>query len=99
MKVPSPRRSLLQRAQDHRLKDEVENLYRPTSKIGDGSSWTRFSSKTRLNSCCLKIGHRIKLLERRSQLVKLLHDRGLIGTDREIIIEILKDIQHALSSM
>lgn len=44
-------------------------------------------------------GHVQKLLERRSQLMKLLRDPSVGEIDRAIIKEILIDIQNALSTV
>ncbi len=44
-----------------------------------------------------KRGHFQKLLDRRTQLLRMLHDKGMVAGDRAIVKELLVDIQMALS--
>ncbi|MBO9602850.1 MAG: RHS repeat-associated core domain-containing protein [Novosphingobium sp.] len=86
--LPSPRESLLQRASDPRVRNVVDELYRKGAKMGNGSSMDAYRTDR---------SHLQKLLERRTQLQRLLKDPSLSASDRAIVKELLIDIQNALS--
>jgi hypothetical protein len=95
--LPSPRSSLLNEARDPRLRNAIENLYRPNAKIGSGSSMDAVRFEKATGQLLSPTGHVQKLLDRRAQLMKLLSDPALNPNDRAIVRRLLIDIQDALS--
>src|SRR5439155_25308199 len=87
--LPSPRRSLLDRAKDSRLRKTIDELYRPNAKVGSGSSMDALRYEKATGKLLSKSGHAQKLVERRSQLMKLLRDPSINESNRAIIKEIL----------
>ena len=90
-------RRLLDRARDARLRNAIEELFRRGGKIGDGSSMAAYRYERDTGRLLSKTGHKTKLLERRTQLLKLWRDPNLCPSDRAIIKDLLTDIQNALS--
>jgi len=95
--LPSPRSSLLNEASDPRLRNAIDNLYRPNAKIGSGSSMDAVRFEKATGQLLSPTGHIQKLLDRRTQLMKLLSDPKLSANDRAIVKRLLIDIQDALS--
>jgi hypothetical protein len=86
--LETPREILLRRATDPRVRDVINELFRPGAKLGSGSSMDAFRREG---------SHAQKLFERRTQLQDLLRDPKLGQADRTIVRELLTDIQKALS--
>ncbi len=91
------RDNLLNAAQDGRLRDAIEQLYRKGAKYGDGSSMDAYRFEQATKQLLSKTGHCQKLLDRRKQLQKLLRDPNLSPSDRQIVKDLLINIQNALS--
>ncbi len=83
------RDNLLEAATDPRLRDAINNLYRKGATIGNGSS---------MDALRREGTHLIKVLGRRRQLLKIRPDALLNPKDRQLIKEILIDMQDALGS-
>ena len=96
--LETPRDVLLRNAQDPRLKDAINNLYRPGAKVGSGSTADAVRFERATGELLSPKGHTQKLLDRRTQLMKLRKDPNLNSGDRRIIHDILKDTQDALSN-
>jgi RHS repeat-associated protein len=85
--LPSPGMSLRQRAQDPRVQDVVDQLYRRGAKIGNGSSMDAYRADG---------SHLQKLMERRTQLERLSRDPVLSSSDKQVVHELLDVINNAL---
>ncbi|MFI0416532.1 MAG: RHS repeat domain-containing protein [Candidatus Thiodiazotropha sp.] len=96
--LEAPRDVLLRNTQDPRLKDAINNLYRPGAKVGSGSTADVVRFERATGELLSPKGHTKKLLDRRTQLMKLRKDPNLSSGDRRIIHDILKDTQDALSN-
>jgi len=83
------RENLLQAANNPRLSDAIDNLYRRGAKLGDGSS---------MDALRIEGSHLTKILGRRTQLMRMRTGAGLNATDRQIVREILINMQSALSA-
>jgi hypothetical protein len=82
------RDNLLHAAQNPRLRDAINNLYRPGSKLGSGSS---------MDALRIEGSHLEKVLGRRTQLQRIVNEETLNATERKIARDLLIDIQDALS--
>src|SRR5215213_2546591 len=91
------RDNLLNAAQDRRLVDAIENLYRKGAKVGNGSSMDAYRYERATGKLLSPKGHCQKLLDRRNQLQKMVRDANLSPSDRQIVKDLLIDIQNALS--
>jgi RHS repeat-associated protein len=91
------RTGLLKSATDPRVRDVIRQLFRRAAKIGNGSAMDAFRHERVTGELLSRSGHGPKLLERASQLKKLLKDPSLNPTDRQIVQELLDDILNALS--
>ena len=80
--------SLLERAQDIRVRNVVNELYRPGARIGNGSSMDAYRHDG---------SHLTKLQERKTQLERLVQDPNLSPRDRAVVRELLNDINRALN--
>jgi hypothetical protein len=90
------RDNLLNAAQNPKLRDAINNLYRPGAKVGSGSSMDAYRFEQATGQLLSPTGHGQKLFDRRTQLQKLLHDPNLSPSDRQITKDLLIDIQNAL---
>jgi RHS repeat-associated protein len=84
------RDTLLNAAKNPRLRDAINNLYRPGAKIGSGSS---------MDAVRAEGSHVQKVIDRRTQLQSIRNHEALGPTDRQILRDLLIDIQDALSSV
>jgi RHS repeat-associated protein len=81
------RDNLLHAATNPRLGDAINNLYRPGASLGNGSS---------MDALRIEGSHLIKVLGRRTQLMRIRSGEVLNSADRQILRGILIDIQDAL---
>lgn len=95
--LPSPRAAFLSRASDPRLRDVIAQLFRRNARVGSGSAMDAFRFEQQTGILLSPSGHALKLFERRIQLQRLLRDARLLLEDRQIVKELLIDIQNALS--
>lgn len=91
------RDNLLNAAQDGRLRNAIEELYRKNAKYGDGSSMDAYRYERATGQLLSPKGHCEKLMGRRKQLQKLLRDPNMSPSDRQIVKDLLINIQNALS--
>jgi len=92
--LSSTRNRLLNAAEDPRLRDAINQLYRRNAKIGSGSSMDAYRYEQETGILLSRTGHGQKLLDRRKQVQGIF--RSLEGNDRRIARDILSDIQDAL---
>ncbi|HLR38291.1 MAG TPA: hypothetical protein VK084_09605, partial [Chitinophagaceae bacterium] len=72
--------------------------YRPGAKIGSGSSMDAFRYEQLTGKALFGKTHGIKLLNYRTALIKLWHNRSsLTAVDKQVVKRLLIDIQNALS--
>lgn len=90
------RQWLLRGASNPTLKRIIEQLFRPGAKYGNGSAMDAYRYELRTGKLLSPTGHRTKLIERRTQLLKLSRRGGLSPSDRRITKELLVDIRKAL---
>ena len=82
------RDNLLNAAQNSRLRGAINELHRLVAKLGSGSS---------MDAIRIEGSHVTKVLERRTQLTRILNEESLNTTDRQIVKHLLIDMQDALS--
>lgn len=95
----SKRDELLKRAEDEDLKGAIDELYRPSARIGDGSSMDAYRYELKTGTKLSRVGHGQKLLDRQAQLQRILQKPGLSASDRALANEILANIQGALGGL
>ncbi len=92
------RDNLLKRANDPRLKSAIRELYRDTAKVGNGSAMDVMRYEKETGVLLSKSGHTKKLVERRTNLLRIFKDKSVSDSDRQITKELFLDIQDALSA-
>jgi hypothetical protein len=97
--LESPRDYLLRNAKDPKLKNAIDNLYRPNAKLGSGSTMDAYRYEQHTGQLLSPKGHGQKLFDRRTQLQKMLRNPNLSTGDKKIVKDLLIDIQNALSGM
>ena len=95
--IGTARDNLLNAAENARLRDAINNLYRKGARVGDGSSMDAWRYERTTGILLSKKGHCEKLINRRSQLQDLLRDPSISTRDKDVIKQILSDIQKSLS--
>ena len=92
----SKREELLKRATNQKLKNTINEMYRPNAKKGDGglSDAIRYEKKT--NKLVGGKSHIRKGIERLKNLENILKKQDLNSTDKQIIKELIKDLRDAL---
>jgi hypothetical protein len=88
------RNELLAQAKDPGLRDAIDNLFRATAKVGDGSSMAMLREEIQTGA---ERKHWQKLLDRRTQLMKIYRSGRLGASDRAITRGLLMAIQDALA--
>lgn len=89
---------MLSSVENPKLRNIVENLYRPGAKIGSGSSMDAFRLEQLTGGTVSGKTHSKKLLDYRKGLQNVWDDRANLSTgDRQITKQLLGDIQNALS--
>ena len=91
------REILLRTARNPQLRNAIEALYRRGARVGSGSTMDAYRYEQQTGQLLSRTGHGTKLLERRQQLQRMLHDPALSPGDRRIARDLLIDIQDALS--
>jgi hypothetical protein len=93
----SPRDAFLSRVSNPRLHNIITQLFRRNARVGSGSAMDAFRFEQRTGILLSPSGHGLKLFERRSQLQRLRRELSLFSADRQVVKELLIDIQNALS--
>jgi RHS repeat-associated protein len=88
---------LLHLAQDSKLKNILNDLYRPGAKIAGGSTGDVVRHELRTGVLLSKAGHKHKSYIYRNTLLKMWHSGNLSLSDRKIVKEVLIDLQSGLS--
>ena len=94
--LESSRALLLRNTENNKPKDIIDNLYKPNAKVGNGRTMDAVRYEKEIGVFLSPAGHTQKLLDRRSQLLKLQKNGGLSSNDRKIVKDLLIDIQDAL---
>ena len=97
MLLLSPREAFLSRVSNPRLRNVITQLFRHNARAGSGSTMDAFRFEQRTGVLLSPSGHSLKLFERRSQLQRLRRELSLFPADRQVVKELLIDIQNALS--
>lgn len=95
-KGSSKREELLKIVTNQKLKNTINEMYRPNAKKGDGglSDAIRYERKT--NELVGGKSHIRKGIERLKNLENILKKQNLNSTDIQIIKELIKDLRDAL---
>ena len=97
--LPSPRHSLLSRAENKKLRNIINDLYRRKAKVGSGSSMDAYRMERKTGLPVGKKFHTEKMYIYRKGLLNLWRKKGQLSVaDRKIVKDLLKDIQDALSN-
>lgn len=92
------RDNLLNAVQNPKLRNLVNDLYRPGARIGSGSSMDAFRLEQLTGGTVGGKTHATKILNYRTALQKIWRNRVNLSTgDRQITKQLLRDIQNALS--
>ena len=94
----SRRERLLQKVKNRKLKNAIEQLYRPGSFIGDGgtASVLKFEKRTGVHVSRNPQGHYIKALEHEKYLNNRVMKENLSKTERKIANNMLKQLRRAI---
>ncbi len=95
--LTNARTGLLQSAQNPKLRNIIGNLYRPGASVGTGSTADAIRSELATGVLLSPKGHFTKGVESRTALQRLFRDPSLGTSDRQIVKELLVDLQRALS--
>lgn len=92
------RNNLLNAVENPKLRNIVNDLYRPGAKVGSGSSMDAFRLEQLTGRTVGGKVHSTKLLNYRNALRRLWNDRANLSVgDKQITKQLLGDIQNALS--
>ena len=92
------RDNLLNAVENPKLRNIVNDLYRPGAKVGSGSSMDAFRLEQLTGGTVGGKTHATKLLNYRTALQRVWSNRAnLSAGDRQITKQLLGDIQNALS--
>ena len=91
------RTGLLQSAHNPKLRNIIGNLYRPGATVGTGSTADAIRSELANGVLLSPKGHFLKGVESRTALQRLYRDPSLGAPDRQIVKQLLVDLQSALS--
>ena len=92
----SKREELLKRATNQKLKNTINQMYRPNSKKGDGGLGDAIRHEIKTNELVGGKSHIQKGVERLKNLENILKKQDLNLTDKHIIKELIKDLRDAL---
>ncbi len=95
--LTNTRTRLLQSAQNSKLRNIIGNLYRPGATVGSGGTADAIRSELATGVLLSPKGHFLKGVESRTALQRLYRDPSLNPSDRQIVKELLIDLQNALS--
>jgi len=91
------RNQLLARAKNQKLRNVINGFYRVSSKIGDGGLAAAIRETKQTGQLVGGSDHIIKGIETRAALMSVLRSPGLDPGDREIVLQMLRDLVHALN--
>ena len=92
------RRNELSRTENSRLRNAINELYRPTASTGDGGSAAKLVEEVE-NSILNKNGkypHYQKVMDKITELLKIIKEENLTASDEKILRELLNDLYNAL---
>ena len=93
------RGNLLQGAQNPKLRNLINQLYRRNAQVGSGSTADAIRYELRTGQLLSRSGHSLKGQEMRTALNRLMKSGGLDSGDAQIAHHILNDLQRALSGL
>ena len=95
--IGNARMNALQTASNPRLVNMIDQLYRPTAKVGSGSTADAIRHEMRTGELLSKSGHFLKGMQSRTALLRIFRGQPLTAAEKELVWRILVDIQNALS--
>lgn len=95
-KGSSKREELLNRATNQKLKNAINEMYRPNAKKGDGGLGDAIRYEMKTQNLVGGKSHIQKGIERLKNLENILKKHDLNSTDKAIIRELIKDLKNAL---
>jgi len=96
--IEGARGNLLRAAENAKLRNIINDLFRRGAKVGGGSSMDAYRLEQLTGGTVGGKTHGTKLLQYRTALQRLWNNRtNLSATDKQIVKELLTDIQNALS--
>lgn len=97
--LDTARGNLLSDAQNPKLRNLVDKLYRRNAQIGSGSTADAIRYELKTGQLLSPSGHFIKGQEVRTALRRLIRSQALDEGDRQIARYLLRDIQNSLSGL
>jgi hypothetical protein len=92
------RTSFQNAVKNQKLSNIVNELYKRNARVGNGSSMDAFRYEQLTGLTIRGRSHGQKILDYRKALQKLWHNRqDLSNSEKQVVKELLKDIQNALS--
>ena len=95
-KGSSKREELLNRSTNQKLKNAINEMYRPNAKTGDGGLGDAIRYELKTKKLVGGKSHIKKGIERIKNLENILKKQTLNSTDKTIIKELIKDLKNAL---
>lgn len=95
-KGSSKREELLKIVTNQKLKNTINEMYRPNAKKGDGGLSDAIRYERKANELVGGKSHIRKGIERLKNLENILKKQNLNSTDIQIIKELIKDLRDAL---
>ena len=92
----SKRNFLLNRATNQKLKNTINEMYRPNSKMGDGGLGDAIRHELKTKELVGGKSHIKKGTERLKNLENILKKQPLDSSDKRIVNELIKDLKNAL---
>lgn len=95
-KGSSKREKLLNRATNPKLKNTINEMYRPNAKKGDGGLGDAIRHEIKTKELVGGKSHIQKGIERLKNLENILKKQPLNSSDKNIVKELIKDLKDAL---
>ncbi|MBE6651088.1 MAG: hypothetical protein E7613_07225 [Ruminococcaceae bacterium] len=95
-KGSSKREKLLKRATNQKLKNTINEMYRPNAKIGDGGLSDAIRHEIKTKQLVGGKSHIQKGIERLKNLENIYKKQNLNTTDKSIVKYLIKDLKNAL---
>jgi filamentous hemagglutinin len=97
--IGTSRINLLQNVTNPRLRNLINQMYRPGAQAGTGSTADAIRYEAQTGIMMSRTGHFQKGLEMRTALTRVLREESLSAAERQAVRSVLIDLQKALSGL